>query len=733
MAEGQEKCLSLIGFSLICLKMVVSAKTAPEIPAIAQAYSKVSSSITVEWAAVPGATSYLLTAEDGDTVMETVVASSPGTVTGLKAATVYQITIRSISAAGRSQASTPKQAKTVLAAPVLEVSSPSPDSILVRWEAVYMATGFSVSIMRANGLGRIWKENTTNTSVTFSSLDAGTLYTIKAYAWNANGIPGDDATCNQRTSPRAPANIHVSFDSGALKASVSWNPVEGAFNYTVKARSDSSEQSCSTALRACSLSPLQCGTDYFISVFSSNDAGASESSSAVTLRTVACAPGRVTILEDIPGHLSVTWSSVDRGDYYVAFVKSDDGLEVHCNTSLTHCNFLSECGFTYFISVFAYNKAGQSPLGDVFNYTTAPCCPSDINPVLVSSDRVEMAWSPVRGAELYETKARAGSSVVECNDTVPACTLSALQCDTKYEITVYSFSEIRGSNMSCSPQLITTAPCSPEIKSISRDESSTVTVQWQAANEDARYTVTARGAQGLIRCQGSGWACALRGLPCGSVFSITAVAETPAGKSAPSYSVPLETVPCCPAGLIITQVTQSIINVSWSIATVAQTYVTVLESHTGQSTCHTHQNHCLLGCITCGSSYTLGLKAVSATGLTSECIYQSYSSSACCPLGVKVYRLGSNGIRIYWQASRGSANYSADLYGSKGVFTCAPSAGLRFCDITQIPCGDVYTVMVSPVAETGLKLTFCPKKIYSVTCSGSTLGMVIYRGKRNAE
>lgn len=89
---------------------------------------------------------------------------------------------------------------------------------------------------------------------------------------------------------------------------------------------------------------------------------------------VACAPGRVTIQEDPPGHLSVSWSNVDLGDYYVAFVKSDDGLEVHCNTSLTQCNFLSECGFTYFISVFAYNKAGQSPLGDVFSYTTGRLC-----------------------------------------------------------------------------------------------------------------------------------------------------------------------------------------------------------------------------------------------------------------------------------------------------------------------------------------------------------------------
>ncbi|XP_045147664.1 fibronectin type III domain-containing protein 7 [Echinops telfairi] len=733
MAGGPENRFPLIGVCLICLKVVTSTKTAPEIPTIDQAYSKLSNSITVEWATVPGATSYLLTAENGGTVIETMVVHSPGTVTGLKAATLYQITVRSISAAGRSQASPPKQAKTVLAAPVLAISSPSPDSILVQWEAVYMAIGFSVSIVRANGLGRIWKENTTNTSLTFSNLDAGTLYTIKACAWNANGVPGDDSTRNQRTSPHAPANIQVAFDSGTLKASVSWALTEGASNYTVLALGDSSELSCSTPFSSCTISSLRCGTEYLISVVASNEAGSSKSASAVDLKTVACAPERVAIQEDPPGHLSVAWPTVELGDYYVAFVKSDDGLEVHCNTSLTQCDFLSECGFTYFISVFAYNKAGQSPLGDVFNYTTAPCCPTDVNPVFVSGDRVEIVWSPARGAELYETKAMDGDSVVECNDTAPACTLSALECDTTYNITVRSFSEVRCSNRSCSSRFITTGPCSPEIKSVSKDAFSVVHVHWRSTNDGATYTVTAHGEKGLYECRSPGETCTLAGLPCGSDFSITAVAETQAGRSLPSYSVPLETVPCCPAGLTVTQVTQSVINVSWTLGAGAQTYEVVLGSHTGQSRCHTRETHCLLGCITCGVNSTVAVKAVSATGLTADCAFQRYSSSACCPLGVKLYRLGSNGIRIYWQASRGSANYSSDLYGSKGVFTCAPRSSLSFCDVPEIPCGDVYTVMVSPVAETGQKLTFCPKKIYSVTCSGSTLGMVIYRGKRNAE
>lgn len=86
-------------------------------------------------------------------------------------------------------------------------------------------------------------------------------------------------------------------------------------------------------------------------------------------------------------------------------------------------------------------------------------------------------------------------------------------------------------------------------------------------------------------------------------------------------------MPCCPVGLTITQVAQSVINVSWTVGTGALTYVTVLESPAGQPKCHTRQNHCLLGCVACGVNYTVALKAISAAGVTADCTYHSYSSS----------------------------------------------------------------------------------------------------------
>ncbi|XP_053806808.1 fibronectin type III domain-containing protein 7 isoform X6 [Vidua chalybeata] len=640
MCSAKSKSLAFTGVLLSCLEMIFSANTAPDTPVIDQAYSKLSNSITVEWRAVPGATNYMLTAQDGDSFVETIVKNSPGTVTGLKPATLYRITVRSINSGGKSQPSPFRKVKTVLAAPILSVHSPSCDSIAVSWKAVHMAAGFSVSLVRSDGLGRMLKQNTTNTSLIFTNLDPGTLYTIKAYAWNANGMPGDDFTYNQRTIP--------------------------------------------------------------------------------------CAPVNISIEEDEPGHLLVSWSSVSLGHYYVVFVKSDDGLEVHCNTSHTQCHFQSDCGFTYFISVFAYNKAGQSPSGDVLNYTTAPCCPSDFRAVFISSDTVRVTWAPVRGADLYETRAAGGSSVVFCRDTATACTLSALQCSTPYTITVYSFSEARGCSSSCAPQYVATAPCSPEIKNISKEGLSVISVQWQPNNEEAMYVVTARGEAGLWHCTSTRNSCSLMDLPCGSAFSVSAIARSPAGQSLPSYSIPLETAPCCPNDLILTQVTQSVTNISWSVGRGAQTYVTTLESPKGQAKCHTLQTYCLLGCITCGTNYTVSLRAISETGLTSSCTYQGYSSSACCPSGVKLYRLSNNGIRVFWRVSDETIKYNADLHGSKGNFSCTPSSGLSHCDITKIPCGDVYTVVVAPVTDKGPKLTFCPKKIYSVTCSGSSVGMVFF-------
>lgn len=82
-----------------------------------------------------------------------------------------------------------------------------------------------------------------------------------------------------------------------------------------------------------------------------------------------------------------------------------------------------------------------------------PCCPQDVKINLLSTDTLEIMWSPVKGAELYETTAAQTDDVIHCNDTAPVCALSDLSCNTAYSVTVTPCSDFRGCNQTCAPQM----------------------------------------------------------------------------------------------------------------------------------------------------------------------------------------------------------------------------------------------------------------------------------------
>lgn len=71
---------------------------------------------------------------------------------------------------------------------------------------------------------------------------------------------------------------------------------------------------------------------------------------------------------------------------------------------------------------------------------------------LVSTETLEVMWTPVKGAELYETTAAQTKDVIHCNDTAPVCALSDLSCNTAYSVTVTPCSDLRGCNRTCKPQ-----------------------------------------------------------------------------------------------------------------------------------------------------------------------------------------------------------------------------------------------------------------------------------------
>ncbi|XP_014047431.1 fibronectin type III domain-containing protein 7-like [Salmo salar] len=613
----------------------------PEVPTIEQAYSKQSNSITMEFTEVFGASGYILQAksEVGELFSETVVTSSPGTVLQLQPYTDYTLSVMSVNSGGHSQPSAPVQIRTVVVAPELNSTSPSNDTILVTWSPVDHVILYILCIIREGSDFRL-KLNTSNPFMNFDELEPGTTYCIKGTAWDLDGRPGDDLTVCQITlkhgnwvfGPLSPEAIQVLLTQGtSVELSVYWQTVRGADDYLAKT---STGQNCSASERYCIISPLRCGQNHRVTVTAENSAGRSNPSDPEDFITFPCTPERIWVEEREAGSCSMEWTEMPLVDHYMAFIKRDDGAEELCNTTDTTCQFHCMCGYTYLTTVFAYNHAGSSPPGEVLNYTTIPCCPEDVTIALVSTETLEIMWSSVRGAELYETMAGEIDEVIHCKDTAPVCALSDLRCNTQYSVVVTPCREIQGCNHTCKPHTHETAPCSPEILSVSQiNSSSNVSVLYMASNTlNTTYTITALGLTNTHTCQSVSTSCQLTQLSCGATYDVTAYASTAVGRSLPSYSVPLETGPCCPSTLTVDQVTQAMTNITWTHARWASFYVTALTSSRGYAKCHTMDTHCLMGCITCGTNYSVSLEAISRTGHMSECSYHGFSSSGS-PLG----------------------------------------------------------------------------------------------------
>lgn len=74
-------------------------------------------------------------------------------------------------------------------------------------------------------------------------------------------------------------------------------------------------------------------------------------------------------------------------------------------------------------------------------------------------------------------------------------------------------------------------------------------------------------------------------------------------------------------------------------------------------------------------------------------------------------------MRVYWRGGS-SHSYITEMRASSNNHTCTASPGENSCDVSNVQCGDVYNVVVSPLTPDGSKVLFCPQRLYS----GMTLG-----------
>ncbi|KAK1165326.1 hypothetical protein AOXY_G13825 [Acipenser oxyrinchus oxyrinchus] len=566
----------------------------------------------------------------------------------------------------------------------------------------YFSTGADSYIATAHASnGHMASCNTIHTNCIISDLLCGQLYYINVLAL--------DQTCNSsgiltnylKTEPCIPDHVQAEYSTSV--ALVSWDPSDGADSYTVTAQSSQGElSSCNTTGTSCTVTDLNCGLDYNISITSCNDICNNTAISAVIeLETEPCVPQFVTTSIDCEtGVVSVSWEESNGAESYLVTVDERNAPRNACLTIDTTCEISDlMCGHEYTASVTAFNDESKSVHSTSVLMSTAPCIPDCIDAVMdCVNNTAWVSWELSDGAESYIVHAEGTDGhVTLCNTTDTACNLTALHCGQVYNLSLAVLSEqchiIHSTAVS-----ITTMPCAPDHVNAELDcDSDSVLVSWKQSEGIDAYIATATTHTGYnAECNSTGLACNINGLQCGQSYYIRVTALIDGCCSETSSSVEVQTAPCRPESLEAhTACDSEIVSVVWEESSGAASYIVTAVGGLGHVTdFKTNDTAFTFLDLYCGQTYNItvvaqdercsSLASTTVEIQTVPCIPQDVTANPGCEV--------SSGL-VTWTESDGAVSYTAVAQGIDGHIHVCNTTNTA-CDWTDLHCGEVYTVYV---------------------------------------
>ena len=330
-----------------------------------------SSSITVSWSAITGASGYRIyrgTSVDGDFQRIGTLDSTSFRDTRLTGNTTYYYRVFATNKGGISNQSNTASATTQMVPPT-EVTATvvSSSSISVSWAAVLDATEYNI-YRSASATGTFTRIGTLETTLfTDSGLNGGTTYHYRVSATNSSGTAGErSAAVSTTTLFNAPTGVTATTNS-ASSITVNWTAITGAAEYNIY-RSISVEgdfeQIGTSRTASFTDSELNGNTAYYYRVSAVNREGASgEQSTIISATTLLNTPAGLTARGTSPNSIAIAWSAVTGAtEYNIYRSNSATGTFAQVGTSTT--TSFTDSGLTgetrYHYRVSAVNSAGES-------------------------------------------------------------------------------------------------------------------------------------------------------------------------------------------------------------------------------------------------------------------------------------------------------------------------------------------------------------------------------------
>ena len=213
--------------------------------------TRTTTSITLSWGAVSGASTYTLQWREGSSGDWTAVSSaiSPHAITGLTTFTAYQWRVRA-DAVGATLASDYTAVQDITTLPILTAPTNltptfSTTTVTLSWDAVTGAARYQHRIRSASDVDwRPWTDQTDqDASETLTGLTPGTVYSAQVRALDGDDNTGpESATVTfalSRITLPAPTGLFLTV-TGSHTIVVAWNDVANATSYMLRWRAGSS-------------------------------------------------------------------------------------------------------------------------------------------------------------------------------------------------------------------------------------------------------------------------------------------------------------------------------------------------------------------------------------------------------------------------------------------------------------------------------------------------------------
>jgi chitodextrinase len=274
--------------------------------------------------------------------------------------------------------------------------------------------------------------------------------------------------------------------------------------------------------------------------------------------------------------------------------------------------------------------------------TTAPTAPGNLHVVSSTGTGITIAWNAATdnvGVAGYDTY-RGTSQTGQTQQTT--ATYGGLTCGTAYQLAVDAY-DAAGNKSARVDLSATTAACgdstpptAPTNVTVSNRTITSIALIWEPSTDNTAVAGYGIYNAGELVSTTTGATGILGNLACGTNYTLAVDAFDTSGNSSAKTTVMVSTLACGdttppsqPTGLKTVSSTTTSVTLGWTAATdnVGVTSYDVLKAGTkvGSSTTTSYQ---VTG-LTCGTSYSLGVRALDGAGNTSPLSAMSASTSAC--------------------------------------------------------------------------------------------------------